>query len=144
MASQGPKRTKSAERTKGHVVLLVEDVDDVRSVLAEILVREGFAIVEASNGHEAVVKSRAVRPDAIVMDVVLPMLGGIEAARVIRAIEGLHDVPIIALTARPMGTFDEHEFDGVLSKPCMPDVLVRRLHAVIVSRRKRYSPSGAT
>src|SRR6516162_5860990 len=104
MADRGPQRTKSAERTKGHVVLLVEDVDDVRSVLAEILVREGFAIVEASNGHEAVVKSRAVRPDAIVMDVVLPMLGGIGAARVIRAIEGLHDVPIIALTARHMGT----------------------------------------
>jgi CheY-like chemotaxis protein len=144
MASQGPKRTRSGDRPKGHVVLLVEDVTDVRVVLAEILVREGFAVVEASNGHEAVVKSRAVRPDAIVMDIVLPMLGGIEAARVIRAIENLHDDPIIALTARPAGTFDEHEFDGVLSKPCLPEVLVRRLHAVIVSRRKRYSPSGAT
>jgi len=144
MAAQGPKRTKSAERPKGDVVLLVEDVTDVRAVLAEILVREGFAVVEASNGHEAVVKARAVRPDAIVMDIVLPMLGGIEAARVIRAVDGLHDVPIVALTARPVGTFDEHEFDGVLSKPCMPDVLVRRLQAVIVSRRRRYSPSGAT
>ena len=90
------------------------------------------------------VKARAVRPDAIVMDIALPMLGGIEAARVIRAIENLHDVPIVALTARAMGTFDEHEFDGVLSKPCLPDVLVRRLQAVIVSRRRRYSPSGAT
>ena len=141
MASQGPKRTRSGDRPKGQVVLLVEDVTDVRAVLAEILVREGFAVVEASNGHEAVVKARAVRPDAIV---VRPMLGGIEAARVIRAIENLHDVPIVALTARPVGTFDEHEFDGVLSKPCLPDVLVRRIQAVIVSRRKRYSPSGAT
>lgn len=144
MAAQGPQRTKSAERRKGHVILLVDDVTDVRAVLAEILVREGFAVVEASNGHEAVVKARAVRPDAIVMDIALPMLGGTEAARVIRAVEGLHDVPIVALTARPVGTFDEHEFDGVLSKPCVPDVLVRRLQAVIVSRRKRYSPSGAT
>jgi CheY-like chemotaxis protein len=126
------------------VVLLVEDVDDVRTVLAEMLVREGFAVVEASNGHEAVVKARAARPDVIVMDVGLPLLGGIEAARVIRAIEGLHDLPIIALSGRPVGTFDEHEFDGVLSKPCVPDVLVRRIHALIVSRRKRYSPSGAT
>jgi two-component system alkaline phosphatase synthesis response regulator PhoP len=144
MAAHGPKRTKSAERPKGHVVLLVDDVTDVREVLAEILVREGFAVIEASNGHEAVVKARAARPDVIVMDIALPLLGGIEAARVIRAVENLHDVPIIALTARPVGTFDEHEFDGVLSKPCMPDVLVRRLQAVIVSRRKRYSPSGAT
>jgi two-component system alkaline phosphatase synthesis response regulator PhoP len=144
MASQGPQRTKSAERPKGHVVLLVEDVNDVRAVLAEILVREGFAVVEASNGHEAVVKARSVRPDVIVMDIALPLLGGIDAARVIRAIEGLHDVPIVALTARPVGTFDEHEFDGVLTKPCRPDVLVRRLHAVIVSKRRRHSPSGAT
>ena len=144
MATRGPQRTKSAERPKGHAVLLVDDVADVREVLAEILVREGFAVVEASNGHEAVVKARAVRPDAIVMDVALPLLDGIEAARVIRAIDGLHDVPIVALTARPVGTFDEHAFDGVLSKPCVPDVLVRRLRAVILSKRKRYSPSGAT
>jgi CheY-like chemotaxis protein len=126
------------------VVLLAEDVNDVRAVLAEILVREGFAVVEASNGHEAVVKARAVRPDVIVMDIGLPLLAGIEAARVIRAIEGLHHVPIVALTGRPVGTFDEHEFDAVLSKPCVPDVLVRRLQAVIVSKRKRHSPSGAT
>jgi CheY-like chemotaxis protein len=144
MAPPGPQRTKSAERPKGHVVLLVEDVTDVRMVLAEILVREGFAVVEASNGHEAVVKARSLKPDVIVMDVALPMLGGIEAARVIRAAEGMHDVPILALTARPVGTFDEHEFDGVLSKPCTPDVLVRRIHAAIVSRRRLRSPSGAT
>ncbi len=144
MAPRGPQRTKSAERPKGAVILLVEDVTDVRMVLAEILVREGFGVVEARNGHEAVVKARSLKPDVIVMDIALPMLGGIEAARVIRAAEGLHDVPIIALTARPVGTFDEHEFDGVLSKPCTPDVLVRRLHAAIVSRRRRCSPSGAT
>jgi CheY-like chemotaxis protein len=144
MAPPGPQRTKSAERPKGPIVLLVEDVTDVRMVLAEILVREGFGVAEARNGHEAVVKARALKPDVIVMDIALPMLGGIEAARVIRAAEGLHDVPIIALTARPVGTFDEHEFDGVLSKPCMPDVLVRRLHAAIVSRRRLRSPSGAT
>lgn len=144
MAPPGPQRTKSAERPKGPVVLLVEDVADVRTVLAEILVREGFAVAEAGNGHEAVVKARALKPDVILMDIALPMLGGIEAARVIRAAEGLHDVPIIALTARPVGTFDEHQFDGVLSKPCTPDVLVRRLHAVILSRRRRCSPSGAS
>jgi CheY-like chemotaxis protein len=144
MAPAGPQRTKSAERSKGHVVLLVEDVTDVRVVLAEILVREGFGVVEASNGHEAVVKARAVRPDVIVMDISLPMLGGIEAARVIHAVEGLRDLPILALTARPVGTFDEHEFDGVLSKPCTPDVLVRRLHAAIVNRRRLRFPSGAS
>lgn len=144
MAPSGPQRTKSAERSKGPVVLLVEDVIDVRTVLAEILVREGFGVVEASNGHEAVVKARAVRPDVIVMDVSLPLLGGIDAARVIHSVQGLQDVPILALTARPVGTFEEHEFDGVLSKPCLPEVLVRRLHTIIVSKRRRCSPSGAT
>ncbi len=144
MAPPGPQRTKSAERPKGPIVLLVEDVTDVRMVLAEILVREGFVVAEARNGHEAVIKALALKPDVIVMDIALPMLGGIEAARVIRAAEGLHEVPIVALTARPVGTFEEHEFDGVLSKPCTPDVLVRRLHTAIVSKRRLRSPSGAT
>lgn len=144
MALSGPQRTKSAERSKGPVVLLVEDVADVRMVLAEILVREGFGVAEARNGHEAVVKARSLKPDVIVMDISLPLLGGIEAARVIRSAEDMHDVPILALTARPVGTFDEHEFDGVLSKPCMPDVLVRRIQAAFVSRRRRHSPSGGT
>src|SRR5271170_5750040 len=59
-----PKRTSSGERAKGQVVLLVEDVLDVRTVLADILVREGFGVVEASNGHEAIVYASALPIDA--------------------------------------------------------------------------------
>ena len=139
-----PQRTKSAERPKGPVILLVEDVAEVRVVLAEILVREGFGVVEARNGHEAVVKARSLRPDVVVMDVSLPLLGGIEAARIIRSAEGMADVPIVALTGRPAGTFDEHTFDAVLSKPCVPEVLLRRIHAAVLSKRRRCSPSGAS
>lgn len=49
----GPKRTQSAERSRGPLVLLVEDVHEVRLVLAETLVRAGFAVAEAGNGHDA-------------------------------------------------------------------------------------------
>jgi CheY-like chemotaxis protein len=130
----GQKRTQSAERSRGPLLLLAEDVLDVRLVLAEILVRAGFMVVEASNGHDAVVKARSLQPDAIVLDVSLPLLDGVGAARVIRAAEGTRNVPIVALTGLHEDAFDHRVFDVVLHKPCMPDVLVRHVRAAIERR----------
>jgi CheY-like chemotaxis protein len=135
----GPKRTRSAARSKGHILLLVDDVAEVRLVLAEVLVRAGFAVVEASNGHEAVVKARTLKPDVVVMDVSLPLLDGVAAARIIRSADGTQDVPIIALTGRAGGHFDEHAFDGVLRKPCTPDVLLQRIDTLLEKRHRARS-----
>lgn len=126
-----PKRTISSERTRGPVVLLVDDVVDVRSVFAEILVREGFGVIEASNGHEAIVWAHAARPDAIVMDLSIPLLDGAEATRVLRSHAATRLIPVIALTGYPVEPADRKEFEHVLTKPCMPDVLVQRLRAVL-------------
>jgi CheY-like chemotaxis protein len=126
-----PKRTSSGERAKGQVILLVEDVSDVRSVLAEILVREGFGVVEASNGHEAVVYASALPIDAIVMDLSLPLLDGVDATRVLRGHERTRTIPVLALTGYPVDPADRAEFAQVLTKPCRPDALVSHLRAVL-------------
>jgi two-component system cell cycle response regulator DivK len=131
-----PKRTSSGARAKGRVVLLVEDVADVRSVLAEMLQREGFAVVEASNGHEAIVYASSVTIDAIVMDLSLPLLDGVEATRVLRSQERTRAIPIVALTGYPIEPVDRREFDDVLAKPCHPDALVQRLRAVLARAAK--------
>lgn len=133
------ERTKSDQRPKGPVVLLVEDVPDLRILLGDILVREGFVVIEAKDGREAVDKARSLRPDAIVMDLMLPLLGGAEAARSIRAIEGLRDLPIIALTGQPMKPVDRESFYATLTKPCVPDVLVWRLRTALARRRSAAS-----
>jgi CheY-like chemotaxis protein len=126
-----PKRTSSGERAKGPVVLLVEDVADVRSVFAEILVREGFGVVEATNGHEAIVYANALSLDAIVMDLSLPLLDGLETTRLLRSREHTRHVPVIALTGYPVSPADRKEFEHVLTKPCLPEVLLQRLRGVL-------------
>lgn len=126
-----PKRTKSGERAKGAVILLVEDVADVRTVLADILVREGFGVVEAANGHEAIVYASALTIDAVVMDLSLPLLDGVATTRVLRGNERTRSIPVIALTGYPVEGADREEFDQVLSKPCLPEVLVQRLRGVL-------------
>ena len=126
-----PKRTSSGERPKGQVVLLVEDVPDVRSVLADILVREGFGVVEASNGNEAIVYASSLPIDAIIMDLSLPLLDGVEATRELRAHERTRNIPVIALTGYPVDRASQKDFNHVLTKPCLPDILVQRLRGVL-------------
>ncbi|HEX8795988.1 MAG TPA: response regulator [Polyangiaceae bacterium] len=122
--------------------MLVEDVLDVREILAEVLVRAGFTVAEAGNGHDAVVKARSLQPDAIVLDVSLPLLDGVSAARIIRSAEQTRDVPLLALTGLHEGAFDEGVFDVVLLKPCTPDALLREVRAVIARRAQGRKGEG--
>jgi DNA-binding response OmpR family regulator len=90
---------RSEERAR--VVLLVDD-DPVITRLLEVNFRlDGFKVGIASRGDAALERARAVPPDAIVLDVMLPGLGGFEVARQMRAIPNLKDVPVVFLTARP-------------------------------------------
>jgi CheY-like chemotaxis protein len=131
--SEQPRRTASGERAKGPVVLLVEDVYEVRVALAEVLVRAGFGVVEAANGREAVVYANTVHPDVIVMDLSLPVLDGAGATRLLRADPLTQGIPIIALTGYPVEPADRKEFDHVLAKPCLPDALLLRSRSVLRS-----------
>ena len=118
----------------GGVVLLVEDALDVRSVFVQILEREGFRVLEAGDGREAIVLANARPVDAIVMDVSLPMLDGIEATRILRS-SGKLAVPIIGVTGRVLGPAEREVFDRVLTKPCMPDALVLCIRSLISRSR---------
>ena len=82
------------------MVLLVDD-DPVITRLLEVNFRlDGFKVGIASRGDAALERARAVPPDAIVLDVMLPGLDGFEVARQMRAIPNLKDVPVVFLTAR--------------------------------------------
>ena len=102
----------------------------MRAVLADILVREGFGVVEASNGHEAIVYASALAIDVVVMDLSLPLLDGVEAARVLHTHVRTRHIPVIALTGYPVEPADRAEFAHVLAKPCLPETLVQHIRAV--------------
>ncbi len=78
-------------------ILVVEDEPTLRETLADALEGEGFRVVSAADGREALARFRGERPDLVLLDLMLPELSGIEVARIIRAESG---VPIIMLTAR--------------------------------------------
>ena len=80
-------------------VMIVEDYDDTRYMIRQVLEQQGYRVVEALTGIEAVELARQERPDLILMDINLPLIDGINATRRIREIEEMSDVPIVAVSA---------------------------------------------
>ena len=124
------------QRRRSHVVL-VDDETAFTSTLAKILERQGFVASPVGSAVEALDLLQLVEPDAIVLDVRMPGLSGVDALPRIRAVRPR--VPVILLTghmskeeaeqAIKAGTFD------VLHKPCDPDVLVHRIWDAVDSSR---------
>ena len=82
-----------------HTILIAEDHFDSREALRALLEAFGYDVVEAMNGCQAVEAARANRPGLILMDVMMPVMDGFEAIRLIRQGDQTNDIPIIALTA---------------------------------------------
>jgi len=89
-------------------VLVVDDIDANRAPVMEFLGRLGFEMLEADNGDAAVRCVQAVMPDLVLMDSVMPVMGGMEAIRRLRRIERFRDLPIIVLSANASGA-DQRE-----------------------------------
>ena len=80
-------------------ILVVEDQEDNRQILRDLLTNSGYEMVEAIDGVEAVAAATQYRPDLILMDIQLPALDGYEATRRIKADPTLTHVPVIAVTS---------------------------------------------
>ncbi|HSB10743.1 MAG TPA: response regulator [Blastocatellia bacterium] len=80
-------------------VLLVEDFEDSRTGLSRLLQSEGYEVLEAADGAQAIQLAIGSRPDIILMDLSLPIIDGVTATRRIKENEDMRSVPIVALTA---------------------------------------------
>lgn len=112
-------------------------VDDSRTALmmSQMVLRSqrGFRFITASNGEEAVAKAAAERPDLILMDIMMPVMNGLEATRRIREIEALRDVPIIMLTTRSEMEYVEEGFQSGCNDYCHKPLDARELLSKIDS-----------
>ena len=108
-------------------ILVVEDDADNRRIITKVLTVEGYAVIEATDGVEALARTRAERPDLILMDLALPNMDGWEATRQIKADGQLKHIPVVALTAFAMrGDEDQARAagcDDYVSKPARPMVI---------------------
>ena len=125
------------------VVLIVEDEAPLVTMLRYNLEREGFAVDEATDGEEALLRIAEHRPDAVLLDWMLPLVSGLEVCRQIRRAQATRSLPVIMLTARTEESdrirgLDSGADDYVV-KPFSPSELVARLRAVI----RRAQPNAA-
>ncbi len=127
-------------------VLVVEDEPAILTLLRYNLEREGFSVSEARDGEEALTQLEERRPDAVLLDWMLPLVSGIEVCRRIRRAPAWRDLPVIMLTARTeegdrIRGLDSGADDYVV-KPFSPNELIARLRAVI--RRARPATAAET
>jgi two-component system cell cycle response regulator DivK len=112
-------------------ILIIEDQEDNRTIMRDLLTRAGFELIEAVNGEEGVKLAQSERPDLILMDIQLPIIDGYEATRRIKAIVELKSIPIIAVTSYALSG-DEAKTraagcDGYVAKPFSPRQLLAKV-----------------
>ncbi len=123
-------------------VLLVEDNYMNKVLVTEILTLNGYEIVEAKSGIEAIKLIASERPDVVLMDLHLPEMDGITATRIIKADESVKSIPILALTAAA-SKGEEYDllnkgFDGYIGKP----IEVKKLLETISNSLKDKQQGG--
>ncbi|MBG43030.1 MAG: DNA-binding response regulator [Aequorivita sp.] len=122
-------------KKKDITILLVDDEPDILEIIRYNLTSEGYTIETAENGLEAIEQAKKVRPQLIIMDVMMPKMDGIEACEKIRTIPELSETVITFLTARgedysQMAGF-EAGADDYITKPIKPKVLVSKVKALL-------------
>lgn len=116
-----------------HSVLIVDDDSELRGIYRTILEREGYTLYEVANGAEALQFLINHIPDVIIMDMLMPMLGGEVVLQRLRQMPALHKTRIIVLTAYPRfrDTAGLLQADLFLVKPIRPSDLIEGLHTVL-------------
>jgi two-component system phosphate regulon response regulator PhoB len=127
----------------GPTILVVEDEAPLVTLLRYNLEREGFAVLEAQDGDEALNQAREQKPDLVLLDWMLPLVSGIEVCRQLRRHPETRGIPIVMLTARgeegdKLRGLDSGA-DDYVTKPFSPSELIARIRAVL--RRARPAPA---
>jgi CheY-like chemotaxis protein len=124
----------------GELVLLVDDFPDNREMYAQYLTFKGYRVAEAGDGHDALAKAGALRPDVIVMDLSMPGLDGWEATRRLKADSTTRHIPVIALTGHALTGHAEGAHaagaDAFVTKPCVPSDLAAQIRRILDTKRR--------
>ncbi len=126
-------------------ILVVDDEIDILELVEFNLMKQGFRTISAKDGEQALHLARNVKPDAIILDLMLPGISGLEVCRSLKSDKNTRNIPIIMLTARG----EEEDIvkglemgaDDYVTKPFSPKVLVARLKSVL--RRNEQNKGNA-
>lgn len=121
--------------TSKNTILVVDDEADIRELIEYNLKREGYEVITAENGVEAIEQAKKHFPQLILLDIMMPEMDGIEACRVIRSLPEFKDTFIVFLTARGEEYSEVSGFnvgaDDYIAKPVKPRILMSRIAALL-------------
>ncbi|MBI3552310.1 MAG: response regulator [Elusimicrobia bacterium] len=121
------------------LVLLVDDDESLLDLMEHVVKKEGFRTDRATDGNEALTKARALNPDLMILDFMLPGLGGYEVIRELQA-SGNGDIPVIVITGRHMDRKNiemvrlESNVKEFMEKPLRPAILASTIHTLLKTR----------
>lgn len=122
-------------------ILLAEDDAILQRIVTHILTQQGFQVVIANDGEEALDQIRTRRPDAIILDAMMPGMDGLEVLHEIRKDSATHDIPVMMLSVRNLEKDLVTGFDmganDYLVKPFKPEDLVARLKRLLNTAQQR-------
>lgn len=125
-----------------HTILLVDDEPDILEFLSYNLKKEGFKVYTATNGEEGIQKTRDLTPSLILLDVMMPVMDGIEACQIIRGDSSIQQPIISFLTSRAEDYSQIAGFevgaDDYISKPIRPRLLISKIRSLL--RRSASEP----
>ena len=105
----------------GKTILIIEDEPRNRKLFRDLLQRNGFETVEATDGEQGVNLAKTIKPDLILMDIMMPKMDGLQATRLIKADPTTKCIPVLALTGSAMSGDKERTLeagcDGYIAKP---------------------------
>jgi type II secretory ATPase GspE/PulE/Tfp pilus assembly ATPase PilB-like protein/CheY-like chemotaxis protein len=135
----GPPGARAADRGKGTTVLLVEDEEQLRRVMKDLLEREGYRVAEARDGVQALDQVDRFAPDVIILDLNLPGIDGYSVLAQIRSRPATRGIPVVVLTAKSDEDNEVRVFelgaDDFITKPFRAKALAARLEAVLGRHR---------
>jgi len=119
----------------GKRILVIEDHEENRRLLRDLLTSFGYELIEAVTGEDGVIAAENERPDLILMDIQLPGIDGYETTRRIKANPALNRIPVIAVTSYALSGDDIKAFaagcDGYVTKPFDPADLLEKIQGYL-------------
>ncbi|WP_395714882.1 response regulator [Reyranella sp.] len=116
-------------------ILVVEDTEDNRQILRDLLGMAGYELIEAHDGAEGVVKAAEHRPDLILMDIQMPVMDGYEATRRIKSDPALKAIPVIAVTSYALSGDEDKAraagCDDYIAKPYSPRQMLAKVRGIV-------------
>ena len=119
-------------------ILVIEDQEDNRQIVRDLMTASGYELIEATTGEEGLEAAARERPDLILMDIQLPGIDGYEVTRRIKADPKLRQISIIAVTSYALSRDDKKAFaagcDGYVTKPYSPRLLLAKIREYLPSK----------